>query len=167
MVTEQVRVAVWSYMLDASRVTRYAETMGARYRLRHMLIRFGLLLAASGSVATVVTAPPGPLCAPFSASQLPRLSQPISCSTTPPRSPRWTLRRGETAALESDWQDLWLDVNVPESDDAGIRRRNTELVRRFERATGPMDSHVRVDQKANVESAKIAYKVTSDQYAVS
>ena len=166
MVTEQVRVAVWSCMLDASRVTRYAETMGARYRLRHVLIRFGLLLAASGSVATVVTALPDLLRAIFGIAIAALVAADFMFDYATKIATLDSAKR-ETATLESDWQDLWLDVNVPESDDAGIRRRNTELVRRFERATGPMDSHVRVDQKANVESAKIAYKVTSDQYAVS
>lgn len=166
MVTEQVRVAVWSCMLDASRVTRYAETMGARYRLRHMLIRFGLLLAASGSVATVVTPLPDLWLAILGIAITALVAADFMFDYAT-KIATLDFAKSGIAALESDWQDLWLDVNEPGSDDAGIRQRNTELVRQFERVTGPMDSHVGVDQKVNIESAKSAYKVTSDQYAVS
>ena len=52
MVAEATRRAVWNDLLDVSRVARYAEAMGSQYRVRHLFIRFGLLVAASGSMAT-------------------------------------------------------------------------------------------------------------------
>lgn len=55
MVTEATRRAVWNDLLDVSRVARYAEAMGSQYRVRHLSIHFGLLVAASGSMATFST----------------------------------------------------------------------------------------------------------------
>ena len=60
MATEATRRAVWNDLLDVSRVARYAEAMGSQYRVRHLFIRLGLLVAASGSMATFLDPPPPP-----------------------------------------------------------------------------------------------------------
>ena len=151
-------------MLDVSRVTRYAEAMGTRYRRRHLLIRSGLLVAASGSVASVVTTLPDFSRAVFGIAITALVVADFMLDYATKIAALDSAKR-ECDALESDWRELWLDVDTPESTDADIRRRNTELVRRFERVTGPMDAQVRVDQKVNVLSAESAYKVASDQYA--
>ena len=52
MVTEATCREVWNDLLDVSKLARYAQAMGSRYRVRHLFIRFGLLVAASGSMAT-------------------------------------------------------------------------------------------------------------------
>ena len=58
-VTDATRHAVWSEMLDAARMTRYAEKMESRFRSLHTAVRFGLLLSATGSVATILDMLPG------------------------------------------------------------------------------------------------------------
>ena len=164
MVTKPVRSIVWGYMLDVSRVTRYAETMGTRHRLRHLIIRFGLLAAASGSVATVVITLPDFWRAVFGIAITVLVVADFMLDDAT-KIATLDSAKMECDALESDWRELWLDVDAPESVDADIRRRNMELVRRFERVTGPMGAQVRVNQKVNILSAESAYKVACDQYA--
>ena len=166
MVAAPVRNVVWGYMLDVSRVARYAEAMGTRYRRQHMLIRSGLLVAASGSVAAVVTEFPD-LWRAASGIAITALVVADFMLDYATKIAALDSAKRECDALESDWRELWLDVDAPESTDADIRRRNLELVRRFERVTGPMDAHVPVNQKVNVLSAESAYKVAADQYAPS
>ena len=166
MVTTPVRSFVWDYILDVSRVTRYAETMGARYRAWHLVIRAGLFVAASGSVATVVMTLPDHWRAFFGMAITVFVVADfmLDCAA---KIATLDYAKMECGALESDWRELWLDVDAPESVDADIRRRNMELVRRFERVTGPMDAQVRVNQKVNILSAESAYKVAGDQYVSS
>ena len=166
MVTTPVRSLVWDYILDVSRVTRYAETMGARYRIWHGAIRAGLLVTASGSVATVVITLPDTWRAVFGVAITVFVVADFMLDYAT-KIATLDSAKMECAALESDWRELWLDVDAPESADADIRRRNMELVRRFERVTGPMSAQVRVNQKVNILSAESAYKVADNQYASS
>ena len=166
MVTEPVRRIVWNDMLDVSRVARYAETMGTRYRARHLVIRIILFVAASGSIATVVTTLPDfwravcgiAIAVVVVADYMLDYATKIAALDSVKR---------ECQALESDWRELWLDVDAPDSADVVIRRRNTEFIRRFERVTVPMDTQVPVNQKVNVQSAESAYEVAGNQYVSS
>ena len=163
MATRPVRSLVWYSILDVSRVKRYAETMVTRHRQQHLMIRIGLLVAASGSVATVATTIPDFWRAVFGIAITALVVADFMLDEATKIAALNSAKTG-CAALESDWRDLWLDVDAPESVDADIRRRNMELVRRFELVTGPMDTQVRVNQKVNIMSAESAYKVAGDQY---
>ena len=166
MVTEPVRRIVWIDMLDVSRVTRYAEAMGTKYRRRHLVSRIILFVAASGSVATVVTTLPDVWRAVCGIAIAVVVVAEYMLDYATKIAALDSVKR-ECQALESDWRELWLDVDAPDSADAVIRRRNTELVRRFERVTVPMDTQVPVNQKVNVQSAESAYKVAGNQYVSS
>lgn len=166
MVTEATRRAVWNDLLDVSRVVRYAEAMGSQYRERHLFIRVGLLVAAAGSLATFLDAMGGHwrigcglviavlIAVDFMLDYATKIA--VLNST-----------KRECSILETEWRELWLDVDSPESTDAGIRRRNRELLRQFERATAPMDEQVRVSNRTNVRCTRAAFKVTEEQYASS
>ena len=77
-VTDGTRHAVWSEMLDAARMTRYAEKMESRFRALHAAGRFGLLLSATGSVATILNMLPEQ----WQTTTLPRSPTPISGNGT-------------------------------------------------------------------------------------
>ena len=166
MVTEATRRAVWNDLLDVSRVARYAESMGSQYRVRHLFIRLGLLVAASGSMATLLDAIGGQwrigsglaiavlIAADFMLDYATKIA--VLSST-----------KRECNVLEAEWRELWLDVDSPESTDAEIRRRNRELVRQFERATSPMDEQVRVSHRTNERCTRAAFTITGERYASS
>ena len=166
MVTKPVRAIVWLDMLDVSRVTRYAEAMSTRYRVRHLVLRTILFVAASGSVATAVTTLPDfwrAVCG-IAIAVIVVADYMLDYAT---KIAALDSAKRECQALESDWRELWLDVDLPASHDADIRFRNVQLIRRFERVTVPMDTQVPVNQKVNVRSAESAYQVAGNQHASS
>ena len=71
----------------------------------------------------------------------------------------------ECQDLETEWRQLWLDVDSAVCTDSDVRMRNKELSRRLGRATIPMDVQVKVSEKINVASTADAYRVTEDRYA--
>ena len=163
-VTEATRHAVWDEMLDAARMTRYAESMESRYRTLHWIVRFSLLLSASGSAATILGMLP---------DGWPRLLPNLAIAFLV----AWDFMSGyatkiavlnsakrECQDLETEWRELWLDVDSPAATDAEVRERNKELSRRLARATSPMDVEVRVHQKINVASTADAYTVTAARH---
>ncbi len=166
MVTEATRRAVWNDLLDVSRVARYAEAMGSHYRVRHLFIRLGLLVAASGSMATFLDAIGGHWRIGFGLAIAALIAVDFMLDYATKIAVLSSAKR-ECNVLEAEWRELWLDVDSPESTDAEIRRRNRELVRQFERATSPMDEQVRVSNRANVRCTRAAFKVTGEQYAPS
>ena len=73
----------------------------------------------------------------------------------------------ECSALESDWRDLWHEVNDPEADDPEVRGRMKALNRRALEATGRAGTaDIREDERLNQKCAESAYKVVEDRYAV-
>ena len=73
--------------------------------------------------------------------------------------------RRECQVLENDWRDLWQDVDSEHAADADIRKRNTELLGRLDRAVAPMDLLVKVNDKINVATTADAYRVMTARYA--
>ena len=163
-VTEGTRHAVWSEMLDAARMTRYAEKMESRFRNRHSAVRFGLLLSATGSVATILNM------LPEQWQMIPNLGIAVLVtwdfmSDYGTKIAVLNSARRECQDLETEWRQLWLDVDSATVTDSDIRERNKELSRRLGRATIPMDVHVKVSEKINVATTADAYRVTEDRYA--
>ena len=166
MVTEATRRVVWNDLLDVARVTRYAEAMGSRYRLLHHSIRFGLLLAASGSMATFLDVLPNQWRVVFDLAIAVLIVADFMLDGATKIAVLTSTKR-ECDVLGTEWRELWLDVDLPESTDADIRRRNVDLGQRFGRATSTMDAQVRVNARTNVLSTEAAYKVTQERYAPS
>ena len=163
-VTNGTRHAVWSEMLDAARMTRYAERMESRYRTLHAAVRFGLLLSATGSVATILDALPGQW------QVIPNLAITVLVtwdfmSDYGTKIAVLNSAKRECQDLETEWRQLWLDVDSAVCTDSDVRMRNKELSRRLGRATIPMDVQVKVSEKINVASTADAYRVTEDRYA--
>lgn len=164
-VTDGTRHAVWNDLLDAARLTRYAERMESRYRTLHWTVRFLLLLSASGSVATILgMIPEGWL------RQLPNLAIAVLIawdfmSDYATKIAVLNSAKRECQDLETEWRQLWLDVDSATADDAAVRERNRELSRRLGRATIPMDVHVKVSEQVNAASTADAYRTMEQRYA--
>jgi hypothetical protein len=164
MVTEATRRAVWNDLLDVSRVARYAEAMGSQYRVRHLFIRLGLLVAASGSMATFLDEIEGYWRIGFALAIAALIAADFMLDYATKIAVLSSTKR-ECNVLETEWRELWLDVDSPGSTDADIRRRSRELLRQFERATSAMDAQVRVGNRTNVRCTRAAFRVTGEQYA--
>lgn len=163
-VTTGTRAAVWMGLLDVARVTRYAEIMEIRYRTAHRVVRFGLLLSASASVAAVLDRLPDPwglvsgvLIAGIIIWDL------VTDYATKIAALKTTKRQCQ--ALEDEWRELWRDVDSDRSTDAGIRERHKALLKQFHYFTAPMDEQITVSDKVNEQSAKYAYQVMEHEYA--
>ena len=163
-VTSGTRHAVWNDMLDASRMSRYAEKTESRYRMRHLSVRFGLLLSATASVTALKDMlPDGWRMLPELAIATLIIFDFLMDYAT--KIAALNSARRECQSLENDWRDLWQDVDSEHSTDADIRKRNKELLARLDRAVAPMDLLVKVNEKINVATTADAYNVTRDRYA--
>ena len=162
-VRAEIRHAVWDDMLDAARMARYAESMESHYRTCHTVVRFGLLLSASGSVAAFLNALPHGSQLYFSVAVSVLVAWDFMSDYANKIAVLGSTKR-ECQELETEWRDLWLDVDSPESTDLDVQRRNRELSRRLGRATIPMDVQVKVDAKKNEICTRDAYKVTEARY---
>ena len=164
-VTDGTRHAVWNDLLDAARMSRYAERMESRYRTLHWTVRFLLLLSASGSVATIVGMIPEGW-----PGQLPNLAVAVLIawdfmSDYATKIAVLNSTKRECQDLETEWRRLWLDVDSATADDAAVRERNRELSSRLGRATIPMDVHVKVSEQVNTASTADAYRTMEQRYA--
>ena len=179
MISSATRSAVWNDMLHARRLVRYYEEMSRRYRLYDSVIRWTLLIAASGITAKFV-----------STTLLPLLSR------LPDHVVVWTEwaegvfgvfvvsavlldlfeefgRKAEVlraasaqcSELASRWDKLWLDLNAPEADDADIRSRNAELDYRITLETDRADAKVRENRKVNIRCAEAADREIRERFA--
>ena len=163
-VTDETRRAVWNDLLDVARVIRYAEDMESRYRFLHGLVRFSLLLSASGSVAAFLEALPADWQLYFGVA----IGALVAADFMFDHATKIALlsaTKRECQELETEWRQLWLDVDSPASADPGIRQRSVDLGRRFARATMAMDAQVRVNARANERCTEAAYKITAERHA--
>ena len=66
----------------------------------------------------------------------------------------------ECSALESDWRELWHEVNDWEADDAQVRDKMRALNRKVLEVTGRAGTaDIREDERLNEKCAESAYKV--------
>ena len=164
-VTDETRRAVWNDLLDVARVIRYAEAMETRHRFLHGLVRFSLFLSASGSVAALLEALPADWQLYFGVAIGALVAADFMFDHATKIAILSATKR-ECQALETEWRQLWLDVDFPSSADPDVRRRSVDLGRRFARATMAMDAQVSVNAKANERCTAAAYKVTAERHAV-
>ncbi len=163
-VTSSTRHAVWNEMLDAARLSRYAERMESRYRAAQLLMRSGLLLSATASVATLLEALPDAWHVFWNVAIAILIIWDFVMDYATKIAVLNAARR-ECQLLENDWHDLWQNVDAEGSTDGDIRRQNSDLARRLHRAVAPMDVHVKVSEKINKATTADAYKVTEARYA--
>ena len=129
-VTEATRRVVWNDLLDVARVTRYAEAMGSRYRLLHHSIRFGLLLAASGSMATFLDVLPNQWRVVFDLAIAVLIVADFMLDGATKIAVLTSTKR-ECDVLGTEWRELWLDVDLPGGCPADSRKSAATVHSRY------------------------------------
>ncbi len=165
------RHTVWNCMLDAARVTMYAEMRGAHYRTLHLVMRTLLLLSATASATAILDTTLGNpvlgniwrlvpnlvITATIVVDYVLDLGTKIAALNL--------AKRTSQRLVERDWRRLWDDIDSGKATAEEIQARNAALLHQLHEATGPMDEHVNVSDKANGISTERAYKVMEAQYA--
>ena len=165
------RHTVWNCMLDAARVTMYAEMRGSHYRTLHGAMRTVLLLSATASATAILDTTLGDA----SFGSVWRLAPNVLIAAAvvidyvadfgTKIAALNLAKRTSQRLVEKDWRQLWDDIDSGVATVEEIRSRNTALMNQLHEATGPMDEHVKVNDKANGISTERAYKVMEAQYA--
>ena len=165
MVTDQVRSIVWQEYLDAARLVRYYEALSDKYRRNHFIVRFLLLAAAASGIAALLEI-------------LPAIAQLIATafvalivvwdfvSDYARKAAILHAISTECSELETEWQELWTEINEDEIGTAEVLWKNRRLSRRIFGVTswaGVAD--IRENQKLNEKCAESAYKIMVDRYA--
>ena len=69
--------------------------------------------------------------------------------------------------MESDWRELWHEVNDWEAEDAQVRDNMRALIRKVLEATGRAETaDIREDERLNEKCAESACKVVGDRSVV-
>ena len=123
MVSDQTRNEVWQNLLDVSRLVRYYDALSAVHRRNHAIIRFVLLAAAAGGIASLLDLLP-PI-AQLAASGFIALVVAWDFASDYARKAAvlHTISL-ECGLLEIEWRDLWNDANNPDASDDEVRERN-------------------------------------------
>ncbi len=163
MVTEQTRNAIWQELLDVARLVRYYEALSDRHRRNHKIVRFLLLAAAAGGIATLLDLLPA--IAQLIAGGLVALL--VAWDFASDYAKKAAVLHAislECSDLEREWRDLWLKLET--IGDAEAHQENTRLSQRISHVTGWAGQvDVREDRKLNEKCEEAAYKVIADQYA--
>ena len=163
MVNEQIRHDVWRELLDAERLARYYEALAERHRRRHLAIRFSLLLAATGGLASSLEVLPqsAQLIAGLVITVLVALDFALNNAR---KAAVLNLIKIECRALGNEWKNLWAGLEHSGDDEA--RQENGRLARRLAEVTGwAGQAEVGEDDALNAQCERVAYKVMREDYA--
>lgn len=163
MVNEQTRHDVWRELLDAERLARYYEALAERHRRRHLAIRFSLLLAATGGLASSLEVLPqsAQLIAGLVITALVALDFALDEAR---KTAVLNLIKIECRALGNEWKNLWAGLEHSSDDEA--RRENERLARRLAEVIGwAGQAEVGEDDALNEQCERVTYKVMREDYA--
>ncbi len=164
MVSDQTRNMVWQEFLDVARLVRYYEALSNRYRLSYYIVRFLLLASAVSGIAVLLELLPATLQS-ISNGLIALLVVWDFLSDYARKAEVLRTISLHCSELESQWRDLWIELDDVESSDIEIRRKNGQLSERISVVTdwaGLAD--VRDDQKLNSACEREAYQVMFDCY---
>ena len=175
MISSATRSAVWNDMLHARRLVRYYEEMSRRYRLYDSVIRWTLLISASGITAKFASTTLRPMLPEYVAAWddsvfgvfgvFVVLAVLLDLFEEFGRKAEVLRTAGaQCSELASQWDKLWLDLNAPEADDADIRSRNAELDYRITLETDRADAKVRENRKVNLRCTEAADKEIRERF---
>ena len=165
MVTDPVRSMVWQEYLDAARLARYYEALSDKYRRNHLMVRFLLLATAAGGIAALLELLPA-TAQLFAAGLVALIVAWDFVADYAKKAAVLHTISIECGELESEWQQLWTEIDEDVLSTAEVQQRNKRLSRRILRVTswaGVAD--IREDQRLNEKCAESAYRVMVDRYA--
>ena len=173
MVTDQTRTAIWEDLWDAERYSRYYSSLSDSYRRRHRLTRFAtlasVLVEATVAVSYVSTRVEGTW-ATILLVMIVALGigiavlvawDAVSNYAEDAAALSWV--SVDCALLNTQWADLWLDIESYAIDEQEARSRQRELLQEFNTIAARID--VDLDEKMNEASAEEAEKVLRERYA--
>lgn len=166
VVTDQTRNVIWQDLWDAERYVRYYGALADSYRIRHRNMRFALL-AALLIEATVF---------------LPNISEPLftfltvaggiaiaglaawdAISDYAKNSALLAVASEDCASVNTQWGELWLDIESYAIDESQARARRRELLDRLNAIASRVD--VGLDEKLNESCSEDATKTLVEKYA--
>ena len=173
MVTDQTRNAIWQDLWDAERYSRYYSSLSDAYRRRHKITRFAtlasVLVEATISVSFVSIGVEGIWAVMFLALIVGLgiviavlvAWDAVSNYAEDAAALSWVSM--DCSSLNTQWADLWLDIESYAIDEREARSRQRELLRRFNAIASRID--VDLDEEINEASAEDAVRVLKEQYA--
>ena len=165
MATEQTRNDVWRGLLEVARLVRYYEKPSDRQRRNRLVTPFLLLGAAGGGIAALLDLLPTNMQLLASGMIALLVVWDFVADYAKKAAILHTIGL-ECSALESEWRELWANVNEGDLNEDEARRGNQQLERRMLAVTGRAGyADVREDRKLNEKCEKAAYKVVAERYA--
>ena len=163
--TQHTRSDVWHELLDTARHARYYHSLSARYGIYYRGLRMLLLLAATGSVGTLLNFIP-PQAQEIIAGAVGIIAAFELFSDFGPKYV--TLRQAalECEQLETKLRRLWSVTNLPDAVESNVREELTLLQNRRQEAVSRADrANVRESRRLNRKSATKAYAILEEEFA--
>ena len=166
VVTDRTRNTIWQDLWDAERYVRYYGALADSYRIRHRNMRFALLAALlieatvflpniSDPVFTFLTVAGGIAIAGLAAWD--------AISDYAKNSALLAVASEDCALVNTQWGELWLDIESYAIDESQARARRRELLDKVNAIAGRVD--VSLDEKLNDSCEADAAKVLREKYA--
>ena len=164
-VTNQTRNAIWQDLWDAERYVRYYGALADSYRFRHRTMRFALL-AALLIEATVflpkITDPLFTLLTVAGGIAIAALAAWDAIADYAKNSAMLTVASEECASVNTQWGELWLDIESYAIDESVARARRLDLLERLNTIAARID--VGLDEKLNDSCEADAERVLREKY---
>ena len=168
MISPTARNELWQNLLDINRMCRYYESLHSINTRKHFVVRVATLVLITGGITAVLDVIPN--VDGFVTKTL--VALPAVVLTIWDALANYSKKAAvahasmvQSAKLRAELQDIWLEAEDDDVDEAGIRRRARELsftIAEIEGWAGAND--LQVDQKLNERTAKDAYKVVAERY---
>ena len=162
MIPDAVRSSVWQNMIEASRLSRYFETLKDQFLKRHFRFRFGLAICG---VATAL-----PLAIPEAISFVPYIGVAVVSLVVWDGMADYggkasslhlvTMRLEKTVTA---YRKLWDDVEDNAKDAESVRRKMDALEQAITQAVSSVN--IPTNEKLNVRTARDAYETERQRYA--
>lgn len=165
MVSDTTRNAVWQELLDAARLARYYASLADRHRRKRRIVQFLLMAAATSGIIGLLGLLPEFVQRAAVAAIAIVVAWDLFGDYAKKAAVLHTISI-ECNRIHSQWQNLWLEIDRPDLEDADALRQCEMLGRRLIEITGQAGLvGVDVDAKLNKTCAADTYKVMRERYA--
>ncbi len=164
MATEYTRNEVWQGLLDTARLVRYYHALTDQYHRKRTVLRFLILVAATGSIGALLGILP-PLMNLIANSLIAACVAWDFVQDYATKAAVLHTIRNDCTALEGEWRTLWNEQAY--LTDRDILQRTVQLSQKLNTITGRAgEIGVQEDVALNTQCATDAYQVMKDRYAV-
>ena len=166
VVTDQTRNVIWQDLWDAERYVRYYGALADSYRVRHRNMRFALPAAILVEVIVFLSNVSGILFATFTVAMvilIATLAFWDAMSNYARKSAALDLATKDCQMMNTQWCELWMDIETCVIDESEARTRRWELMKRLQSIAARVD--VDQNQRLNDSCKEDAKKVVMQKYA--